>query len=139
MKILKNLLTAVFAICILIKTNPSSAAVYSALSGETPVKTICIKNPNAGDVANFFASTKVLNFEIYKAGDKADLKKIITALKSDANVESVTEGVLTGDYQAITLVLKKEQKKEWFITTFKKAGLNTIKINNNPIVEEDKL
>jgi hypothetical protein len=36
-------------------------------------------------------------------------------------------------------VLKLNKNKAWFIKSFKKAGLKTIKINNNPIIEIDKI
>lgn len=104
---------------------------------ETPAKTICIKNSAAGNVDGFFAHTTVLNFEVYKSG--ADLAKIVKSLKSSSDVESVTEGKATGDYQAITLTLKSNKDKAWFATEFKKAGLGHIKINNNPIVEVEKM
>jgi hypothetical protein len=64
----------------------------------------------------------------------------VTALKSDPAVESVNVGALTGgSYQAITITLKIAQNKAWFINEFKRAGLNTIKINNNPVVEVEKI
>ena len=106
---------------------------------EIPAKTVCIKNAAAADVNKFFSEVTVLTFEVYKAGSAADVAKIVASLKKSNAVESVTEGNVTGDYHAITLTLKSAKNKAWFATEFKKAGLNTIRINNNPIVEVEKM
>jgi hypothetical protein len=106
---------------------------------ETPVKTICLKHPAAADVNKFFSEITMLTFEVFKPGTKEDVANIISSLKNTAGIESVTEGNLTGDYQAITISLKSAKNKAWFTAQFKKAGLNTIRINNNPIVEVDKM
>jgi hypothetical protein len=106
---------------------------------EIPVKTVCIKNPNAADVNKFFSETTVLSFEVYKAGSADEIAKIVASLKNNKGVESITEGKLTGDYQSMTLTLKSAKNKAWFAAEFKKAGLNTIRINNNPIVEVEKM
>jgi len=103
---------------------------------ETPAKTVCIKHPAANNPATFFSTGTVFSFEIYKAGD---VEKIVNSIKSDADVASCSKGIVTGDYQQIALVLKTTKDKKWFADLFKKAGLNTIKINNNPIVEVDKM
>ncbi|MEO6303237.1 MAG: hypothetical protein ABIP51_08690, partial [Bacteroidia bacterium] len=103
------------------------------------VKTVCIKNPAAADAGKFFSEVTVVSFEIYKAGSQDEVAKIAASLKKDAAVESVTEGKATGDYQSMTLVLKSAKNKAWFASEFKKAGLNTVRINNNPIVEVDKM
>ena len=106
---------------------------------EIPAKTVCIKNPNAADVNKFFSETTVLSFEVYKAGSADEIAKIVASLKNNKGVESITEGKLTGDYQSMTLTLKSAKNKAWFAAEFKKAGLNTIRINNNPIVEVEKM
>lgn len=106
---------------------------------DTPAKTICIKNPAASNTTQFFSNSTSFSFEIYKAGSKDDVLKIIKFFKNDPAVENCIEGVLTGDYLAISLTLKSNKNKAWFIKSFKKAGLKTIKINNNPIVEIDKI
>ena len=111
----------------------------SIILADIPVKTVCIKNPAAADANKFFSEVTVLSFEVYKAGSKDEVAKIINVLKKDAAVESVTEGTLNGDYQSITITLKSAKNKTWFATQFKKAGLNTVRINNNPIIEVDKM
>lgn len=122
-----------------------SAPVYGKINtfnisySETPARTIVIKHPAANNPATFFSTSTVLTFEVFKPGSKEDVAAIIKALTKDGNVQSCTAGVLTGDYQAFTLTLKSAKDKAWFASLFKKAGLNTIKINNNPIVEVDKM
>ena len=106
---------------------------------ETPAKTICLKNPAASNPATFFSTSTVIMFEVYKPGSKEEMAKIVSSLKKDANVQSCDEGNITGDYYALTLTLKSAKDKAWFAALFKKAGLNTIKINNNPVLEVDKL
>lgn len=113
--------------------------VVSSYTNEIPVKTIFIKHPAADDATKYFSSSTVVNFEVYKIGSKADINAMMASFQKDAAVESINLGVTTGDYQAFTLILKSAQSKQWFITEFKKAGLNTIKINRNPIVEVEKL
>jgi hypothetical protein len=107
---------------------------------ETPAKTVIVKHPLADDANKFFSSSTIINFEIYKPGTKEDLARIVAALKNDPAVESVNEGTITGgDYYAMTIVLKTEKNKSWFVAAFKKAGLNTIKMNNKPVIEVEKL
>jgi ABC-type glycerol-3-phosphate transport system substrate-binding protein len=139
MKMFKTLSLSALLTLAAVNTASATSAVVSAFYNETPVKTVVIKHPMANDAAKFFSSSKIVNFEIYKPGTKEEVAKIIASLKKDAAVESVNEGVVTGDYHAVTIVLKSEKNKEWFAAEFKKAGLNTIKMNNNPIVEVDKL
>jgi hypothetical protein len=136
MKIIKSLLVA----CLITVTGTTvSLASTAVVYNETPAKTIVIKHPDAADANKFFSKSTMLFFEVYKAGSKEELANIIKALKSDKNVESVTEGNVAGDYQGITIVLKSTKDKAWFATQFKKAGLNHIKINNNPVVEVSKM
>lgn len=140
MQILKTLslsllLSTVFVSGSLKSHVTSVAGIYS----ETPAKTICLKNPAAMNTTEFFSSTTTLMFEVYKAGSTEDMAKIIAAFKKDSNVQDCVEGTVTGDYAAITLVLKAKKDKTWFSGLFKKAGLNTIKINNGPVVAVDKM
>ena len=140
MKIIKTLtFTLLFAVAVV---NSSIYGFNKSLVlkiDDTPSKTICIKNPAASNTTDFFSNTIQFSFEIFKAGSKDDVLKIINSFKNDAAVESCSEGVLTGDYLAISLTLKSNKNKAWFIKSFKKAGLKTIKINNNPIVEIEKI
>lgn len=106
---------------------------------ETPAKTICLKNPAAMNTTEFFSTTTVLMFEVYKAGSTEDMAKIIAAFKKDSNVQDCVAGTVTGDYAAITLVLKAKKDKTWFSGLFKKAGLANIKINNGPVTAVDKM
>lgn len=137
MKILKTLLISFMLTGAAV--NASAVTTSLAVYNETPAKTIVIKHPEAASADKYFAKSTVVMFEVYKAGTKDEVAKIIKSLQSDANVESATEGKLTGDYQAITLTLKSTKDKAWFVKQFKKAGLNHIKINNNPVVEIEKL
>lgn len=117
----------------------SAKVTPQAIYSETPAKTIIIKHPDAADANVYFSKSTVVSFEVYKAGTKDEVAKMIKSLKSDANVQSVSEGSLTGDYQSITITLKAAKNKAWFASEFKKAGLNHIKINNNPVVEVEKM
>ncbi|MDO8999714.1 MAG: hypothetical protein Q7W45_08115 [Bacteroidota bacterium] len=140
MKILKSLSISLLLGAAIVNSNAFGKNNTSIVNfSEIPAKTVCIKNPNAVDVNKFFSETTILSFEIYKPGSKEEITKIINSLKKDAAVETVSEGKLTGDYQSITLTLKSTKNKAWFAAEFKKAGLNTIRINNNPIVEVDKM
>jgi hypothetical protein len=106
---------------------------------ETPAKTIILKHPAANNAAAFFSGNTAFMFEVFKPGSKEELNRMVKLLAADANVQSCNEGQQTGDYQAITLVLKSAKDKAWFASLFKKAGLTTIKINNNPVVDVDKM
>ena len=131
-----SLLMSATAISLPLEANVSQpVSVYS----EIPAKTIIIKHPAATNIDGFFSTTTVLTFEIYKAGSKEDLAKMIAAFKKNTDVESCVEGPLTGDYQAMTLTIKSMKSKQWYAELFKKAGLKTIKINNNAIVEVGKM
>lgn len=120
----------------------ASASTTSALSVKLtnmPDKTICLKHPQAANTDKFFSSTTMLSFEIYKPGNSEFVKAVIASLKADPNVQSVTEGAVTGDFYAINITLKSAQSKQWFINSFKKAKLSNIKINNNEVVSVDKM
>lgn len=101
-----------------------------------PDKTICIKHPAAENATNFFAGSMVYNFEIYKAGN---LDNILQSMLQNKDVATCTAGKVTGDYSAVILTLKSVKDKAWFIALFKKAGLSSIKINNNEVMALDKL
>ena len=131
-----SLLLAIVLISIPVYGKVHTPAMYYA---ETPARTIVIKHPAANDPATFFSSGTMFAFEVYKAGSADEVAMIIKAMSKDPNVESCTEGRLTGDYKAFMLTLKSAKDKAWFAALFKKAGLNTIKINNNPIVEVEKM
>ncbi len=140
MKILKTVsISFLLGVAVLNSTAFGKNNNVSINFSDIPVKTVCIKNAAAADANKFFSEATVLFFEVYKAGSKDEVAKIIASLKKDAAVESVTEGKLTGDYQSITITLKSAKNKAWFASEFKKAGLNTVRINNNPIVEVDKM
>jgi len=139
MKIFKILSLSLALTAFMLHSASLQAGTGKAIYSETPAKTIVFKHPLANDANTFFASGTVFNFEVYKAGSKEEVAKIVAALKSDAAVELVNEGTITGDYQAFTLVLKSAKTKAWFAAEFKKAGLNTIKLNNNPVVEVEKM
>lgn len=136
MKIIKTLLIS----CLLTGSVAGAIPILNTIFySEIPAKTICIKHPDASNPDKYFSTSTNVMFEVYKAGSKDEISKIIGILKSDSNVDSATEGRLTGDYQAITISLKNTKDKAWFVALFKKAGLNTIRVNNNPIVSVDKM
>ncbi len=140
MRILRNialavLITSVSQPVLAGKDFTGAGILYS----ETPAKTICIKSPAADNTNGFFSSTTTLFFEVYKAGNKEEIAAIVKTLSKNSNVRSCSEGLLTGDYQAFTIDLKSTMDKAAFVKLFKSAGLNTIKINNNPVVAVDKM
>ena len=137
MKLIKTLSFSLLIACATLNAATTSHYKNFNVLSETPVKTICIKNPDAANLNNFFAGLTVLNFEVYKSG--TELSQILKTLSSNPNVASCVEGKTTGDYQAIVLTLKNKKDKAWFTSEFKKAGLGHIKINNNPIVEVEKM
>lgn len=139
MKLIKTL-----ALSLVLSTVVSTASATNQLTTITkaitiPDKTICIKNPGATDVNKFFSSITMLNFEIYKPGSVDFVNSVVETLKRNPSIESVTIGKVTGDFHAITIVLKSTNSKEFFINNFKRAGLSNIKINNNDAVSLDKL
>lgn len=101
--------------------------------------TICIKHPAAENSGTFFSGSMVYQFEVFQIGGAENMAKIISSFQKDKDVESITVGTLTGDFQAFHLTLKKQKNKEWFSSTFRKAGLNTIRINRREIVTVDKM
>jgi hypothetical protein len=106
---------------------------------ETPAKTAVIKHPAASNINKYFSEATLFHFEVYKIGSQQDINMVITAFTKDSNVESCTAGVVTGDYQAFDVSVKSAKDKAWFVAKLKKAGVNTIKINNNPVVDIERL
>ena len=103
---------------------------------ETPARTIIIKHPAANDPATYFAMTTVFTFEVYKPGN---IDKIVSQMSKDPGVEMCKVGGVNNEYYQINLVVKSAKDKMWFAALFKKAGLFTIKINNNSPVDIDKM
>ncbi|MDI1355854.1 MAG: hypothetical protein PSX36_13105 [bacterium] len=128
-----------FAISLFVIASAFSPFTAGAQSSETPVRTAFIKHPGAEDAKTFFASNTNFLFEVYKVGSKEDIGKILSAFGKDAAVENISQGVVTGDYTAFSLSLKSAKDKDWFVKTFKKAGLNTIHLNNHPTVPVEKM
>ena len=140
MKIFKILsLSSLLALTVVSNTINAKVNTVKLAFIEIPVKTVCIKHPEAADATKYFANATIVSFEVYKAGGAAEIDKIIKLLSADTNVESCTAGKVTGDFSAITLTLKTAKNKAWFVSQFKKAGLTHIKLNNNAPVEADKL
>jgi hypothetical protein len=139
MKIVKLLSITLLLSLATYSASAQAGVALTGLSAETPAKTVFFKHPDAADVNKFFSEGKTYMFEVYKIGTKEDLAKVIKSLSSDAAVENVKEGIVTGDFQAILMTLKTTKDKAWFKEQFRKAGLKTIKINNNPIVAVEKL
>lgn len=101
--------------------------------------TAFIKHPAAHNLDAYFSEAGIIHFEIYKCGSKADLQSALTVLRAAKEVESCTEGVVTGDFQAVSVSLKTPQSKTWFIKWMLSAGFKTIKINNNAPVAIETL
>ncbi len=137
MEILRTLSLSVLLSVAAVNSNSYAQANPAAIkSAEMSAKTIIIKHPMANDPATFFATNTLITFEIYKPGDIA---KAISVMSKDPNVADCKMGAVTGDYYQVNLTVKSLKDKMWYGTLFKKAGLNTIKINNNPIVEVGKM
>ena len=139
MKILKIVSFSVLLVGSVVSPTINAANYSSVILADIPAKTVCIKHPEAADANKYFAAATVVNFEVYKAGSTAEVDKIVKILSEDKNVESCTADKVTGDFSAITLSLKSAKNKAYFVNLFKKAGLTTIKLNNNAPVEADKL
>ena len=139
MKILKTLSVAVLLTGALV-----SSTVYGKVNptivnyNETPAKTVVLKHPAASNTTSYFSAATVITFEVYKVGTKADMDNVTKVFLKEG-AESCTLGGLTGNYQAYTISLKDPKSKAWFAATFKKAGLNSIKINNNEVVSVDQM
>jgi hypothetical protein len=106
---------------------------------DIPVKTVVIKNPEAADANKYFSTATTVTFWVYKAGSADDANKIAQHLKKNSDVANCGAGKLTGDYQEMTVTLKTAKDKAFWASLFKSAGLGHIKINNNEIVEMDKM
>lgn len=104
--------------------------------GEYPAKTVCIKHPAAENINKYFSEATVISFEVFKLDDKATYIKY---LQSNPDVESVTPGGLTGDFQMFTITMKTAKSKAWFVELLKKAGSRDIKINNMPVKSLDNI
>lgn len=100
--------------------------------------TVCIKSPIADDPNQYFSTQVIYNFEVYKAG-KTETEMVLAAFRKDPAVESMASGILTGDYQAFNLVLKSQKNKEWFKSTFQKAGIKYVRINGHEPVPVEKM
>jgi hypothetical protein len=137
MKILKSLLISALLAGPVSSVNAAQAS--NIIISELPAKTVCIKHPEAADANKFFVKANIVMFEIYKGGSAEEVGRIVKALEADPNIESAIMGPLTGDFQAVTISLKSNKDKAWFMKQFKKAGLTHIKINNNSPVELEKL
>jgi hypothetical protein len=119
------------------QTVASETIVLESVYLNYPAKTVVIKNMAADDTKTFFSSAQVYNFEVYQAGK--DMPTIIASFLSDKSVASCVAGSVVGDFTSVTLVLKTNKDKAWFISEFKKAGLNTIKINQKEVQNVDKM
>ena len=139
MKILRIISFSVLLVGAVVSPTINAANSSTVVLADIPAKTVCIKHPEAADANKYFAAATVVNFEVYKAGSIANVEKIVKLLSEDKNVESCTAGKVTGDFSAITLSLKSAKNKAYFVGLFKKAGLTTVKLNNNAPVEADKL
>lgn len=140
MKILKiSLVTILLGTVAATIASPGLPTLLIRQAAAIPAKTIIFKNMAAEDTDKFFSDNTVFSFEIYQPGSKAETDALIAALKKDPAVESMNAGTVTGDYHAFTLVLKKAKSKQWFSSTFKKAGVGHIRINRRDITEIEKL
>lgn len=139
MKLIKTLALSLMLSTVSYTATATNKLITVTKAVNIPDKTICIKNPNAADPNKFFSTVTMLNFEIYKPGNAEFVNSVVETLKKNPSVESVTIGKVTGDFHAVTLVLKSANSKEFFVANFKRAGLSNIKINNNEAISLDKL
>jgi hypothetical protein len=139
MKILKSLSVAILLTGTMVSSTVSANGNTVVNYSDLPAKTIIIKHPAADNTTNYFSAATVIVFEVYKGGSPSDLDKITKAFKGESVVESFEAGPANGDYQAFSISLKTAKDKAWFAATFKKAGLNNIRINNNPVVAVDQM
>jgi hypothetical protein len=136
---MKNILRSLSVLVILLGTASGSAALNGLshaqviLTDDMPLKTVVIKDPAAEDQTKFFSMVTTLRFWIYKAGSSGDIDAIMKNLKNYSDVQSCTEGGVSGDYKEITVVVKSKHDKAWFTEMFRKAGLSSLKINNGPV------
>ena len=136
-KLVVCLLTATISVTSVNALNAIKSS-YSIIK-EVPEKTICIKNAQAADAANYFSSNTQFYFEVFKPGSKVDLTAIIEKLNHTDGIQSCTPGTVTGDYYGVTLTLKSKKDKAWFTKVCKEAGLDHIKINSNDAIAIEKL
>ena len=129
MKLIKTLALSLILSTVVITATASNKLTTITKAVTTPDKTICIKNPSAADADKFFSTITTLNFEIYKPGSVEFVNSVVETLRKNPTIASVTIGKVTGDYHAITIVLKSTNSKEFFVGNFKRAGLFNIKIN----------
>jgi len=139
MKIFKTLSVALLLTGTIVSSSAYGKVNPIAINyAETPAKTVVLKHPAASNTTNYFSSATVITFEVYKVGSKAEMDNVTkTFMKEGA--ESCIPGAVTGDYQAYTISLKNPKNKAWFASTFRKAGLTNIKINNNEAVGVDQM
>ena len=135
MKTIKFIFTAIAIIFSYLFISANNQA-ESHMFGETPAKTIVIKNPAADDVNTFFSGSQTYFFEVYKIGEA---KVVIDLIKKNKDVETCVANNVIGDYTPITVSLKSTKNKAFFITLFKSAGLNTIRINHKEICIVEKM
>lgn len=135
MKTFKLILTA-FAIIFSTVLISSNSKNLKHIFGETPAKTIVIKNPGADDTNAFFSGSQVFFFEVFKIGD---VKAVLDLIKKNKDVESCTANNVIGDFTPINLSLKSPKNKAFFIALFKSAGLNNIRINHKEVTSVDKM
>lgn len=114
------------------KTNSPSAFIFS----QYPNKTVVIKDHTFTNANAYFSASTTYFFEIYKGGNA---NALITAFQKNNAVQSLVAGKITGDFQAFTLTLKSAQNKVWFKQLFATAGLNSIVINQNSIMDVSTL
>ncbi|MBS1652739.1 MAG: hypothetical protein JSU07_12090 [Bacteroidetes bacterium] len=108
-------------------------------NNKLPLKTVCIKHPDAENPDVYFSKVTMFNFEVFKPGTEADVKEIIKNLSKDSNVDFVNLGKLYGNFQAISVVFKTAKNKSYVLGLLKKAGLDIVKINNGEPTNIDKI
>ncbi|MCU0360387.1 MAG: hypothetical protein MUF75_06650 [Bacteroidia bacterium] len=104
-----------------------------------PPKTVYLKHPLAANLDVFFAQTTVFTLYIFQSGSTQDLKLLIKKLSQDKALNSCVTGSVNGDFQAVEVSLKQIQNKAWFVKWLKNAGLQTIKINSDPVKSIDAI
>ena len=111
MKIIKTLtFTLLFAAAVVNSSIYGNNRSLVLKIDDTPSKTICIKNPAASNTTEFFSKTTQFSFEIFKAGSKDDVLKIIKPISKVESIEVIKDETVKGE-----LVVENETKKDEII------------------------
>jgi len=120
--------------------NPSRV-LKTIVSEDMPAGTVVFKITPAKDINEYLSDATHISFEVYKIGTINEVVGLCNRIKysNTKGVKDCAMGPAKGDYQSITIEVKKPKKKEWLIAVLKEAGIKTAKVDNGAVVEIDKL